>query len=69
MTSHQSYKFPWREDNHFEILIDSAAFFPRMLNAIDAARQTVLLEMYLVESGTVADRFGSTFINRIFHFI
>jgi phosphatidylserine/phosphatidylglycerophosphate/cardiolipin synthase-like enzyme len=57
MTSHQSYKFPWREDNHFEILIDSAAFFPRMLNAIDAARQTVLLEMYLVESGTITDRF------------
>ena len=57
MASHQRYKFPWREDNHFEILVDSAAFFPRMLDAIDAARQSILLEMYLVESGTVADRF------------
>ena len=57
MTSHPCDKFPWREDNHFKILIDSAVFFPRMLNAIDAARQTVLLGMYLVESGTITDRF------------
>jgi phosphatidylserine/phosphatidylglycerophosphate/cardiolipin synthase-like enzyme len=28
-----------------------------MLDAIDAARQSILLEMYLVESGTVTDRF------------
>jgi cardiolipin synthase A/B len=28
-----------------------------MLNAIDSARQNILLEMYLIESGTVADRF------------
>lgn len=57
MGSQQRYKFPWRDDNHFEILVDSTAFFPRMLDAIDAARQTILLEMYLVESGTIADRF------------
>ncbi|MEN8206797.1 MAG: phosphatidylserine/phosphatidylglycerophosphate/cardiolipin synthase family protein [Pseudomonadota bacterium] len=57
MASHQSYKFPWREDNYFKVLVDSTAFFPRMLDAIDTARQTILLEMYLVESGTVADRF------------
>jgi len=57
MASHPSYKFPWREANHFEFLVDSTAFLPRMLDAIDASRQTVLLEMYLVESGTVADRF------------
>jgi len=57
MALHQRYRFPWREDNHFEILVDSTVFFPRMLDAIDASRQTILLEMYLVESGTVADRF------------
>jgi len=57
MARHTSYKFPWREGNHFEILVDSSAFLPRMLDAIDASRQTVLLEMYLVESGTVAERF------------
>jgi len=57
MNSHRSYKFPWREDNHFEILVDSTAFLPRMLDSIHSARQTILLEMYLIVSGTVADRF------------
>ena len=57
MVSHQRYKFPWRQGNHFESLVDSTAFFPRMLDAIDSARQYVLLEMYLVASGAVADRF------------
>jgi cardiolipin synthase len=49
--------FPWRKANRFEILVDSTAFFPRMLNAIGAARKYLLLEMYLFESGAVADRF------------
>ena len=53
----RSYKFPWRVDNHFETLVDSTEFFPRMLAAIGVARRFLLLEMYLVESGTVADRF------------
>jgi phosphatidylserine/phosphatidylglycerophosphate/cardiolipin synthase-like enzyme len=57
MGPYRSYKFPWRKDNHFEILVDSTTFFPRMLAAIAAARQYLLLEMYLVESGAVADRF------------
>jgi len=57
MISHQRYKFPWRQGNHFECLVDSTAFFPRMLDAIDLARQYILLEMYLVASGAVAGRF------------
>jgi phosphatidylserine/phosphatidylglycerophosphate/cardiolipin synthase-like enzyme len=57
MTSHRSYKFPWREGNRFETLVDSTEFFPRMLDAIGSAREYLLLEMYLVESGAVADRF------------
>jgi len=56
MAPDKNYKFPWREDNHFEILVDSTVFLPRMLDAIHSARQTILLEMYLVVSGTVADR-------------
>ena len=56
MTIVQGYKFPWRPDNHFSVLVDSTEFLPRMLTAIDAARQYLLLEMYLVESGVVADR-------------
>lgn len=56
MSKHRTYRFPWRLDNHFEILVDSTAFFPRILESIDAARQYLLLEMYLVASGAVADR-------------
>ena len=51
------YKFPWRTGNRFETLIDSTVFFPRMLAAIDAAEKYILLEMYLIESGVVANRF------------
>lgn len=53
----QGYKFLWRPGNHFSILVDSTEFLPRMLGAIDAARHYLLLEMYLVESGVIADRF------------
>ena len=49
--------FPWREGNRFNLLVDGSNFLPHMLNAIDSARQTILLEMYLIESGTVVDRF------------
>jgi phosphatidylserine/phosphatidylglycerophosphate/cardiolipin synthase-like enzyme len=55
--SPRNQNFPWRKGNRFEILVDSTAFFPRMLSAIAAAREYLLLEMYLVESGAVADRF------------
>jgi cardiolipin synthase A/B len=51
------YRFPWRAGNRFELLIDGNRFYPRMLEAIDAARRYVLLEIYLVTSGTVMDRF------------
>jgi phosphatidylserine/phosphatidylglycerophosphate/cardiolipin synthase-like enzyme len=48
---------PWREGNRFVLLEDTGQFFERMLEAIAAAREYVLLEMYLVESGTLAGRF------------
>ena len=51
------FHFPWREGNHFDILVDGSNFLPRMLDAIDSARETILLEMYLIESGSVVDRF------------
>ena len=50
-------RFPWRSGNRFELLIDGPAFFTRMIEAIESARHYVLLEMYLIESGAVADRF------------
>lgn len=49
----------WHRDNRFLLLTDGDRFFPRMLSAIAAARRQVLLEIYLFESGRVADRFIS----------
>jgi phosphatidylserine/phosphatidylglycerophosphate/cardiolipin synthase-like enzyme len=49
--------WPWRTGNSFELLDGGGVFFPAMLAAIDAARESVLLEMYLVHSGHVATRF------------
>lgn len=51
------HRFPWRAGNRFELLVDGPHFFPAMLGAIAQARETVLLEVYLFESGAVADRF------------
>lgn len=51
------FQFPWREGNRFRLLVDGAVFLPDMLAAIASARHSILLEMYLVESGNVVDRF------------
>jgi len=48
---------PWRTGNRFHLIAVSEEFFQRMLEAIDGACEYVLLEMYLVESGDLADRF------------
>ncbi len=49
--------YPWRDGNQVQILVDGACFFPRMLECIAGAREYVLLEMYLIESGEIANRF------------
>jgi cardiolipin synthase A/B len=54
---HSKYRFPWRDGNRFRLLNDGGRFYPAMLAAIAEARQYILLEMYLFESGKVADRF------------
>ncbi|MEW5756866.1 MAG: phospholipase D-like domain-containing protein [Pseudomonadota bacterium] len=51
------YRFPWRTGNRFELLIDGASFYPRMLAAIAEARASILMEIYLVRSGAVLTRF------------
>ena len=48
---------PWRPGNRFRLLIDGESFVPAMLAAINAARQQILLEIYLVESGVLLNRF------------
>ncbi|PVZ12517.1 MULTISPECIES: phosphatidylserine/phosphatidylglycerophosphate/cardiolipin synthase family protein [unclassified Pseudomonas] len=47
--------FPWRNDNRFELLIDGPQFFPRMLDAVQAATDQIDLELYLVEAGSCAE--------------
>ena len=51
------FRFPWRDGNQFRLLIDGEQFYPAMLEAINAARASVFLEMYLVASGAVANTF------------
>jgi len=53
---------PWRDYNQVKLLIDAESFFPAMLEAIASAKYYVLLEMYLFESGNIADRFINAFI-------
>jgi len=53
--------FPWREGHTIEFLIDGEQFFPAMLNAIDKADEYVLMEMYLFESGEIANKFIKAF--------
>lgn len=48
--------FTWRQGNRFELLVDAARFLPQMISAIETAQHYLLLEMYLIESGSVANR-------------
>ena len=38
----------WTDDNHFELLENGEAFFPRVFAAIDAARHEVLIETFIL---------------------
>ncbi len=53
----KAYRFPWRNGHRFQLLVDGREFYTAMLGRIARARRYVLLEMYLFESGRVADRF------------
>ncbi|HEY0720766.1 MAG TPA: phospholipase D-like domain-containing protein [Gammaproteobacteria bacterium] len=55
MNSH--HRFPWRDGNRYQLLVDGEHFFPAMLDAIRKASSHVLLEFYLFESGVIAERF------------
>ncbi len=57
------FQFPWRRGNRFELLVDGHAYFPRMLEALEQACRYVLLEIYLFESGVVANRFIEALMN------
>lgn len=59
----RKYRFPWRDGNRFELLVDGERFFPAMLGAIEGARSHVLLEMYLVASGALTSRFVEALVH------
>ncbi|HBO95969.1 MAG: cardiolipin synthase B [Pseudomonadales bacterium] len=48
---------PWRTDNHYQLLVDGDQFYPRIIDALSNARSAIDIEMYLFESGAMADRF------------
>jgi cardiolipin synthase len=50
-----------RNGNRFALLSDGREYFARMLAAIHGARDYVLAEFYLVESGKVTDQFIAAF--------
>lgn len=55
-------RFTWRDGNAFELLVDGKVFFPRMLQAIEQARHSIDLEMYLVSSGQVFAQFCAALV-------
>ena len=52
----QKNRFPSRFGHRSRLLVDGAQFIPAMEEQIAAARDYVLLEMYLIESGRLAER-------------
>jgi cardiolipin synthase len=59
----RSEQFPWRAQNQFELFVDAEEFYPAMLAAIDMASHYILLEQYIIESGSVFDKFRHHLIN------
>lgn len=46
----------WQVGNRFTLLPEGKRFLPALFTAIDEARTTLYLELYLMESGTLATR-------------
>ncbi|MDT0592961.1 phospholipase D-like domain-containing protein, partial [Halomonas sp. PAR8] len=44
----------WRDGNHFELLPEASRFLPAMFEAIEQAQASILIELYLMESGRLA---------------
>ncbi len=55
-------RFPWRKGNRYELLLDGHHFFPEILSALKSATHFIIIELYLVKSGEVANRFISALL-------
>jgi phosphatidylserine/phosphatidylglycerophosphate/cardiolipin synthase-like enzyme len=47
----------WKDGNRFELLPEGKRFWPAMREAIEGARRYLWIELYLMESGSLAERF------------
>lgn len=47
----------WRNGNRFDLLPEGKRFWPAMQEAIDGARRYLWIELYLMESGALAEHF------------
>lgn len=54
----------WRPGNHVTTLANGAAFYPAMLGAIRAARESVNFEMYVAVRSPQLDEFTEAFLER-----
>jgi cardiolipin synthase len=54
----------FKRGNKIEVLTDGPAFYPAMLAAIRAARETVNMEVYMFKRGEVADQFIEALADR-----
>ncbi|MDQ7730295.1 phospholipase D-like domain-containing protein [Halomonas sp. SpR8] len=52
----------WREGNRFTLLPEATRFLPAMFEAVHAAQHYVLIELYLMESGELADQVSDALI-------
>jgi len=53
----QPERFSWTEGNRYELLLNGECFFPDILASIAKAQHYISIELYLFESGRVADEF------------
>jgi len=59
---YRSAEQPFTADNSVELLRDGAEAYPRMLDAIESAREQILLEMYWFDSDRAGRRFADALV-------
>ena len=54
--------FSWQKGNRYQLLLDGDCFFPAILSALASATDFIIIELYLVKSGEVTNRFISALL-------